>query len=139
MKVKQNLNAGAVELQPGTLCVDNSRGATRNVCYDLSFRFVFNYIYVAERGYWEVDIVRLPPFDDEVVPDLDFMHTAPSARGGEKIRVPNGEEPRTERAAKKLSMKWAEALTAFILSGVTPDEQKKVNNERTGFCIRHYD
>jgi len=122
MKIKQNLNAGAVELQPDTLNSDYALGTTRNVCYDVFFRFVFNYVYLEDKHYWEVDIVSLPSYQGR--DDSSYLiHTTPSARGGNKLWVMEGTEPRTELEAKKLSTAWAEKQIVYILTGILPQVQ----------------
>lgn len=123
---------GPVDLQPGILCVDYLNGSLRNILYRSRvtdygnyFDFIFNYIKVG--NYWEIDIVRLPYYRGRDT-SAYIIHTMPSARGGRKICVAGGREPRSERDAKKLSMSWADLQAEYIKTGKTPDEQIMANH-----------
>ena len=125
-------NGGAVELQSGILCVDYLNGSLKNILYRSKvtdygryFDFVFNYVNVGR--YWEIDIARLPDYRGRST-SAYIVHTLPSDRGGKKICVATGHEPRTERDAKKLSMSWADLQAEYIKTGVTPDEQIRRNH-----------
>lgn len=125
-------NEGAVDLQPGILCVDYLNGSLRNILYRSKvtdygryFDFVFNYINVG--GYWEIDIARFPDYRGRST-SAYIIHTLPSDRGGRKICVATGHEPRTERDAKKLSMSWADLQAEYIKTGRTPDQQIQANH-----------
>ena len=125
-------NGGAVELQPGILCVDFLYGNLRNILYRSKvtdngryFDFVFNYINLG--GYWEIDIARLPDYRGRNT-SAYIIHTLPSDRGGKKICVATGHEPRTEKDAKKLSMNWADLQAEYIKTGRTPDQQIQANH-----------
>ena len=127
-----DLKGCAVELQPGILCVDYLNGSLRNILYRSKvtdygryFDFVFNYINVGR--YWEIDIVRLPNYRGKDT-SASIIHTYPSARGGKKICVATGHEPRSERDAKKLSMSWADLQAEYIKTGKTPDTQIRENH-----------
>lgn len=124
-------NEGAVELQPGILCVDYlignrfckyySRVTDRGQCFEFKFR------YIDLGGYWEIDIVELPNYRGRST-SAYIIHTLPSDRGGKKICVATGHEPRTERDAKKLSMSWADLQAEYIKTGRTPDQQIQANH-----------
>lgn len=125
-------NDVAVELQPGILCVDYLYGRYKNILYRSKvtdhgryFDFVFNYINLGR--YWEIDIAVLPDYRGKNT-SAYIIHTLPSDRGGKKICVATGHEPRTEIDAKKLSMSWADLQAEYIKSGLTPDEQIRRNN-----------
>ena len=125
-------NGGAVELQSGILCVDYLNGSLKNILYRSKvtdygryFDFVFNYINVG--GYWEIDIARFPDYRGRST-SAYIIHTLPSDRGGRKICVATGHEPRTERDAKKLSMSWADLQAEYIKTGRTPDQQIQANH-----------
>lgn len=125
-------NGGAVDLQPGILCVDYLYGNLRNILYRSKvtdhgryFDFVFNYINLGR--YWEIDIARLPDYRGKNT-SAYIIHTLPSDRGGRKICVATGHEPRSERDAKKLSMSWADLQAEYIKTGVTPDDQIRRNH-----------
>lgn len=123
---------GPVELQPGILCVDYLYGSLKNILYRSKvtdygryFDFVFNYINVG--SYWEIDIVRFPDYRGRST-SAYVIHTLPSDRGGRKICVATGHEPRSERDAKKLSMSWADLQAEYIKTGKTPDDQIRDNH-----------
>ena len=125
-------NGRTVELQPGILCVDYLNGSLRNILYRSKvtdygryFDFVFNYINLG--GYWEIDIARFPDYRGRNT-SASIIHTLPSDRGGRKICVATGHEPRTERDAKKLSMSWADLQAEYIKTGRTPDQQIQANH-----------
>lgn len=122
----------AIDIQSGTLCVDYLNGSLRNILYRSKvtdygryFDFVFNYINLG--GYWEIDILSFPDYRGRNTA-ASYIHTLPSERGGRKICVATGREPRTERDAKKLSMAWADLQAEYIKTGVTPDEQIRRNH-----------
>lgn len=123
---------GVVELQDGVLCTDYLDGTLRNILYRSRvidhgryFDFMFNYINLGQ--YWEIDIVRLPDYRGRST-SASIIHTLPSDRGGRKICVASGHEPRSERDAKKLSMSWADLQAEYIRSGKTPDTQIRENH-----------
>ena len=89
------------------------------------FDFKFNYVNLG--SYWEIDIVDLPNYRGRST-SAYIIHTLPSDRGGKKICVATGHEPRTEKDAKKLSMSWADLQAEYIKTGVTPDEQIRRNH-----------
>ena len=127
-----NRAGGAAELQPGVLCVNYLEGRNRNILYRSRvvdygryFDFIFNYINLG--GYWEIDIVRLPNYRGRST-SAHIIHTLPSSRGGRKICVASGHEPRSEREAKKLSMSWADLQAEYIKTGKTPDDQIRDNH-----------
>lgn len=120
------------ELLPGILFTDYLDGRLSNILYRSRvtdygryFDFVFNYIDLG--NYWEIDIVRLPDYRGRDT-SAGTIHTLPSSRGGRKICLATGHEPRDERAAKKLSMSWADLQAEYIKTGVTPDEQIRRNH-----------
>lgn len=126
-----DMKKGAVELHPGVLCVDYLDGSLRNIHYRSNvtdygryFDFVFNYINLG--NYWEIDIVRFPDYRGRNT-SASIIHTLPSARGGRKICISAGHEPRTERDAKMLSMAWADLQAEYIRTGRTPDQQIRDN------------
>jgi len=120
-----------VELQPGVLCMEYFFGSTQRIRYSknvvMPFNFYFNYINLGE--YWEIDIVSLPDYRGRNK-SAYIIHTMPSARGGKKICVSAGHEPRTEKQAKDLSVNWADLQIEYILTGKTPDEQIEENCRR---------
>lgn len=123
---------GAVELQDGVLCTDYLDGTNRNILYrsrvtDYGRHFDFMFNYVNRGRYWEIDIVRLPDYRGRNT-SASIIHTLPSDRGGRKICVASGHEPRSERDAKKLSMSWADLQAEYIRSGKTPDTQIRENH-----------
>ena len=124
-------NGEAVELQPGMLCVDYLIGIRSCKYYskvtDHGQCFEFEFKYVDLGRYWEIDIVKLPNYRGRNT-SAYIIHTLPSNRGGKKICVATGHEPRTERDAKKLSMSWADLQAEYIKTGVTPDEQIRRNH-----------
>lgn len=127
-----NKKSAIVELLPGILCVDYLVGSLHNILYRSRvtdygryFDFVFNYINLG--GYWEIDIVSLPDYRGRST-SASIIHTLPSDRGGKKICVATGHEPRSERDAKKLSMSWADLQAEYIKTGKTPDQQIRENH-----------
>ena len=118
---------GPVEIRPGVLCRQWYQYRSKVLDYDRSFfDFFFSYVrvYNSERGvyYWEIDIIQLPNYRGRRT-DAYIIHTLPSERGGKKICVAAGHEPRTESDALRLSMSWGDLQAEYIKTGVTPDQQ----------------
>ena len=116
-------NGGAVELQPGMLCVKIYK-------YDCRVRgqyFEFKFKYINLGRYWEIDIVDLPNYQGRNT-SAYIIHTMPSDRGGKKICVATGHEPKSEEAAKNLSISWSHLQAVYIKTGETPDEQIRRNH-----------
>ena len=132
MRASIPYNTDPVKLQPGTLHFDYLIGKTRNIHYFSKdtdngrlFEFVFNYIHLD--NYWEIDIVSLPDYRGRSTSAF-IIHTLSSSRGGRKICVVAGHEPKTEKDAKKLSMSWADLQSVYIMTGKTPDQQISDNH-----------
>ena len=117
-----------VTIIPGVLCsrnIDYLDGDLNNIQYDVTYHgmglyFIFNFVKVG--NIWEIDIVSLPDFQGRATASA-INHWLPSDRGGRKICVSPGHEPRTERKAKDLAMAWADLQARYIITGVTPDQQ----------------
>ena len=118
---------GPVEIRPGVLCRQWYLYRSKVIDSDGSyfdFRLAYVSVYNPERGvnYWEIDIISLPSYRGRNT-SAATIHTLPSDRGGRKICVAEGHEPRSEWAAKKLSMAWCDLQAEYIKTGVTPDQQ----------------
>lgn len=112
---------GPVEIRPGTLHLDYYQYRSRVIDYNGSY-FDFFLRYINCGRYWEIDILQLPNYRGRST-SAGIIHTLPSARGGRKICVAEGHEPRSEYDAKKLSMAWCDLQAEYIKTGVTPDQQ----------------
>lgn len=110
-----------VEIRPGILCRGFYQYRSRVIDFNGSY-FDFFLSYVDCGPYWEIDILQLPDYRGRST-SAGIIHTLPSARGGRKICVADGHEPRSESAAKKLSMAWCDLQAEYIKTGVTPDQQ----------------
>jgi len=122
-----NFAKAPAEIRPGTLCVDYLDGCLTNILYRSRvtdygsfFDFVFNFVWVG--NFYEIDIVSLPDFRGRETGSAR-NHWLSSDRGGRKICIASGHEPRNEKAAKKLAMAWADLQAEYIKTGVTPDQQ----------------
>jgi len=93
-----------------------------------TYLFEFVYDIVEVDGHWDMDIVRLPDYGNRSMSAF-ILHTQPSERGGKKVCVAAGKEPRTEKDAKKFARNWSELQAVYILTGITPDNQL-VNNQQ---------
>lgn len=112
-----------VKLNDG--CVRNIHYRSKVTDYGRYFDFVFNYINLG--NHWEIDIVQFPDYRGRNTSPY-IIHTQPSSRGGRKICLAVGHEPRSERDAKKLSMSWADLQAEYIKTGKTPDQQISENH-----------
>lgn len=117
-----------LSIPDGTLCLDYHMGCLTNLKFCSNHtgpwgrRYIFGFNIVKVGSYYEVDLVLLPDFEGRDT-SCYIIHTLPSARGGKKICVNAGREPRTEKAAKDLAMNWSDLIAKYIITGKTPDEQ----------------
>lgn len=83
--------------------------------------FTFQY---AERsdGRWEIDIIAQPTYGTHDTA-LCTTYRLPSARGGFRINIVHGHEPRDVKDAKAISAEWSESTHAYILTGRTITDQ----------------
>ncbi len=122
---------GPMVIPPGALCWTNYNhpgwrsGDSRMEydCYDRSgFKYHFVFDYVNCGGYYEVDILEYPDCRGRSE-SSGTIHWLNSARGGKKICIASGKEPRSLSAAHTLSESWALYVARYILTGLTIDQQ----------------
>lgn len=84
--------------------------------------YIFRFHYVNCGNYYEIDILEYPDCmgKSENSPSLHWLN---SARGGKKICVNSGQEPRTLEQAKSLSESWAVYVARYIWTGMSIDYQ----------------
>ena len=128
---------GPMVIPRGTLCWTNySHPAwtipnywqyrTEAADYDGTY-FDFFFSYEDCGGYYEIDILAYPDCRGRSE-SSGTIHWLNSARGGKKICIASGREPRTISAAQELSKAWAEYVAKYIVTGRTPDQQ--INSQR---------
>ena len=84
--------------------------------------YTFRFHYVNCGSYYEIDILEYPNClgKSESSPALHWLN---SSRGGKKICVNSGSEPRTLDQAKSLSESWAVYVARYIWTGMSIDYQ----------------
>ncbi|MBP6237597.1 MAG: hypothetical protein KA536_15715 [Saprospiraceae bacterium] len=88
----------------------------------------YHFQYVKVNDYYEIDITQQPSYDVRSS-EQHIAHWLSSARGGKKICISSGKEPRTLDAARKISIEWAELTNEYIKTGRTIDAQlAAINN-----------
>ncbi|GHS92913.1 hypothetical protein FACS1894203_5510 [Bacteroidia bacterium] len=125
---------GGEEIQPGTLHSRNESLIVGTLCANYSpatyrtrdARALFTFRYVDIGGKFEIDIISQPLYGSRDS-SLHATHRLSSSRGGYKICISTGHEPRTLDKAKKISMEWAELTHNYINTGRTIDAQVAAN------------
>lgn len=84
--------------------------------------YEFLFYYVDCGGYYEIDILEYPyRLDGSTCSSA--LHLLNSKRGGKKICVSAGKEPKTIEEAQSLSESWALYVARYIWTGMTIDYQ----------------
>jgi len=116
------LHCNAESLIAGTLCASYTPATYRT--RDGSAYYKFRYVDIG--GKYEIDILSQPLYGSRDS-SLHASHRLSSSRGGYKICISVGHEPRTLEKAKKISMEWAELTHTYIRTGRTIDLQVAMN------------
>jgi hypothetical protein len=109
-------------LKAGTLCAGFSPATYRTK--DGRALYKFNYVDIGGKS--EIDILDQPSYGRRDT-SAHLIHRLPSARGGQKICISSGHEPKTLDGAKTISMQWAELTHTYILTGRNIDNQVSQN------------
>ena len=125
---------GGEEIKPGTLCGSNESLIVGTLCANYSpatYRTrdgnaLYKFQYVDIGGKFEIDITSQPLYGSRDS-SLHATHRLSSSRGGYKICISAGHEPRTLEMARKISMEWAELTHTYINTGRTIDTQVAAN------------
>lgn len=88
---------------------------------DGSATYCFRYVELPD-GRFEIDLLSQPSYGHRAE-DAHITHRLPSARGGRKICISAGHEPRTIELAKQISVEWADLTHEYIRTGRTIDAQ----------------
>lgn len=119
----------------GTLGVDYHFGILRGLRYcsvntgPNYKKYIFGANIVKVDDYYEIDLTSLPDYQGRDT-SASIIHTLTSARGGRKICVSTGREPRSEKEAKDLFMNWCDLNAIYIITGKTPNEQIDENYQK---------
>lgn len=89
--------------------------------HDGQAHFTFQYVQRRD-GCWEIDIIAQPAYGKRDA-SLCTTYRLASARGGFRINIAHGHEPRDLKDAKAISAEWSELTHAYILSGRTITDQ----------------
>lgn len=133
-EIKPGTLHGGEEIQPGTLHGRNESLIAGTLCAsyspatyrtrDASAYYKFQYVDIG--GKFEIDILSQPLYGSRES-SLHATHRLSSSRGGYKICISVGHEPRTLEKAQKISMEWAELTHTYIKTGRTIDAQVASN------------
>jgi len=102
----------------GTLCASYSPATYRTK--DGTAFYKFNYVQTG--NHFEIDILNQPSYEGRDS-GMHKAHWLSSSRGGKKICISRGQEPKTIAAAKNISMQWAELTHNYIKTGKSIDQQ----------------
>lgn len=110
---------GGEEIKPGTLHSSGYAPATYRT-KDGSGIYKFRFVNIG--GKFEIDILSQPSYAGRSDGTIT-SHRLPSARGGKKICLTTGKEPKDITAAKNICMEWAELTQTYIKTGNSIDKQ----------------
>ena len=110
---------GGEEIKPGTLHSSSYAPATYRT-KDGSGVYKFRFVKVGSK--FEIDIASQPSYAGRN-DGANVAHRLPSSRGGKKICVSVGREPKDLESAKKICMEWAELTQTYIKTGNSIDKQ----------------
>lgn len=129
-EIPKGTRSGPDSLKKGALCASFSLGVYRT--RDGSALYTFRYIDLGK--YLEIDIVEQPSYEGRNE-SSHIAHRLPSARGGLKICIREGKEPKTIDKARRVSMEWAELTHTYIKTGKNLDlqikEKARLNQKET--------
>jgi len=122
-EIKPGILHGGEEIRPGVLHVKNYAPATYRT-KDGSGVFKFRFVDLG--GKYEIDIESQPSYGSRNSSST-ASHRLPSARGGQKICIAVGKEPKTIESAKKICMEWAELTKTYCDTGKSINSQVASN------------
>ena len=115
-------------LNGGTLCATIYSPATYRT-KDGKAYFKFKYVDLGK--IFEIDILSQPSYNG-FKDSSSVAHWLPSSRGGKKICVAAGHEPKTLQKAKQISIEWAELTYYYSKTGKIIDDQIADRNKKNG-------
>ncbi len=118
-EIKPGTLHGGEEIKPGTLHSSGYAPATYRT-KDGSSIYKFRFVNIG--GKFEIDILSQPSYSGRSDGSI-ASHRLPSARGGKKICLTTGKEPKDITAAKNICMEWAELTQTYIKTGNSLDKQ----------------
>lgn len=120
------VNTFSEQLIAGTLCAGYSPATYRTK----NGKGLYSFRYVDIGGKFEIDILSQPSYAGKSSGG-HITHRLSSSRGGQKICINTGKEPKDIETAKKISMEWAELTQTYIETGKTLDSQINANASPT--------
>lgn len=117
--LKEGILFGGEEIKPGVLHIKRYEPATYRT-KDGSGIFKFRFVDLG--GKFEIDIDSQPSYGVRN-DDSHATHRLSSARGGKKICITVGKEPKTLESAKNICVEWAELTQTYINTGKSIDSQ----------------
>lgn len=106
------------QLVAGTLCAGYSPATYRTK----NGKGLYTFRFVNIGGKFEIDILSQPSYAGKASSSLT-THRLSSSRGGHKICISSGKEPKDIETTKKISVEWAELTQTYIETGKTLDTQ----------------
>jgi hypothetical protein len=122
-EIKPGVLHGGEEIKPGVLHVSNFAPASYRT-KDSSGLYKFRFVDLG--GKFEIDILFQPSYGTRN-DGGNATHRLPSSRGGKKICISVGKEPKTIESAKKICVEWAELTQTYIKTGKSIDAQVSGN------------
>lgn len=123
-----------IEINPGVFYATNYGPATYRT---KDGKALYKFRFVNIDGKFEIDILNQPSYGSRDASNV-VSHRLPSARGGNKICISDGKEPKTIESARKICMEWSELTHTYIRTGTSIDKQVSDNakpkpNTKKGF------
>lgn len=115
-------------LNGGTLCATVYSSATYRT-KDGKAYFKFKYVDLGK--FFEIDILSQPSYNG-FNDSSSVAHWLPSSRGGKKICINSGKEPKSLEKAKHISIDWAELTHNYAKTSVTIDSQIEARSKNNG-------
>lgn len=127
---------GGAEIRPGTL---HSKVEIKpGIFYATSYgpatyrtkdgKEMFKFRFVDIGGKFEIDILSQPSYGSRDSGSI-ASHRLPSARGGNKICISAGKEPKSLESARNICMEWSELTHTYIKTGKSIDSQVMNNSK----------
>jgi hypothetical protein len=118
-EIKPGVLHGGEEIKPGVLHTKNYSPATYRTKDGMG---IYKFRFVDLGGKFEIDIDSQPSYGVRNNGSL-ATHRLPSSRGGKKICISVGKEPKTLETAKKICVEWSELTQTYINTGKSIDSQ----------------
>lgn len=135
-EIRPGVLHGGTEIRPGTLHGGQEirSGTLHSTNYGPALyrtrdgKELYKFRFVDIGGKFEIDILSQPSYGSRDA-SSSVSHRLPSARGGNKICITAGMEPKTIESARKICMEFSELTHHYIKTGTSIDAQVLENSK----------